>query len=377
MKQLDPPTLIAMAGIMAAHMAVVLFFMRRHYPPHIRGLGYWAAAPVLWLVAAALFGGRGVLPGWISIVAANALLLLGSVTHYIGCRRFLEHGGGWGLWSTAVAGSMLVFAALAAMHAPYPLRLGLFTMLLLCLYAAQLRFLLRYGGRRFPVRLVEVLICAHIAVLLTRLASVVMGQAGSDLMEPSFQQTLYVGAYALAALLLCVGAMLMATDRLTTELQHLATYDALTGALNRRVVIQHCEDELLRSRRSGKGPALLMIDLDHFKELNDTHGHQHGDAVLAHFVQRTQSVLRGMDRLGRYGGEEFLVLLPETGAADAQAVALRIHAALDEGHALDCRMSIGMTACQGPHDTLDAMLTRADRALYQAKGLGRNRTCAA
>ena len=377
MTNLDPRSLIAMAGFMAALMAVVLYFMRRYYPPSIQGIGYWTAAPLTWLVATVLFSGRGAFPDLLSLVAANTLLLLGTIAYYIGCRRFLGHGGGWPLWGGIAALSAVLFTWLTYGHPNYPLRLGIFTVLMIGVYAANLRFLLRHGGKRFPVRLVEVVLVLHVAVLLVRLASTLVGKAGSDLMEPSLYQTLYVGAYVLTVLMLSIGAVLMATDRLTTELQHLATHDALTHTLNRRALLERFEDELARCARTGRGPAMMMLDLDHFKTVNDTQGHQHGDAVLVHFVQRTQAVLRRADRLGRYGGEEFMVLLPETSAQDAQAVAQRIHAAATSGHALDCQLSIGVTTWHGPGDTLDAMLARADKALYQAKAQGRNRTCAA
>ncbi len=377
MTQLDPRSLIAMAGFMAALMAVVLYFMRRSYPPSIRGIGYWASAPLIWLVATVLFSGRGVFPDLLSLVAANTLLLLGTTAYYIGCRRFLGHDGGWRLWGTVAALAALLFTWLTYVHPSYPLRLGSFTAIMICVYAANLRFLLRHGGKRLPVRLVQVVLLLHIGVLMVRLTSALVGKAGNDLMEPSLYQTLYVGAYVLTVLMLSIGAVLMATDRLTAELQHLATHDALTHTLNRRALLERFEDELARSQRTGRGPAIMMLDLDHFKTVNDTLGHQHGDAVLVHFVQRAQAVLRRGDRLGRYGGEEFMVLLPETGTQDAQTVAQRIHAAATSGHTLDCRLSIGLTTWHGPGDTLDTMLARADKALYQAKEQGRNQTCTA
>ena len=377
MTQLDPRSLIAMAGLMAALMAVVLYFMRRYYPPSIQGIGYWAGAPLMWLLATVMFSGRGVFPDLFSMVVANTLLLVGTTAFYIGCRRFLGHGGGWRLWGSVAALSALLFAWLTYGYSSYPLRLGSFTALMICIHAANLRFLLRHGGKRFPVRLVEVVLVLHIAVLAVRLSTTLVGRAGNDLMEPSLYQTLYIGAYVVTVLMLSIGAVLMATDRLTTELNHLATHDALTHTLNRRALLDRFEEELARSQRTGKGPALMMLDLDHFKAVNDTRGHQHGDAVLVHFVQRAQAVLRRPDRLGRYGGEEFVVLLPETGAQNAQAVAQRIHAAAASGHALDCQLSIGLTTWLGPQDTLDAMLARADKALYQAKAQGRNQTCVA
>lgn len=374
MTNLDPRSLIAMAGLMASLMAVVLYFMRRYYPPSIQGIGYWASAPLTWLGATVLFSGRGVFPDLLSLAAANTLLLLGTTAYYIGCRRFLGHDGGWRLWGTVAALAALLFTWLTYGHPSYPLRLGSFTALMICIYAANLRFLLRHGGKRFPVRLVEVVLALHIAVLAVRLSTTLVGRAGSDLMEPSLYQTLYIGAYVLTVLMLSIGAVLMATDRLTTELNHLATHDALTHTLNRRALLERFEEELARSQRTGRGPAIMMLDLDHFKTVNDTLGHQHGDAVLVHFVQRTQAVLRRADRLGRYGGEEFLVLLPGADAAAAEGVAQRIHATLASGHPLDCQVSIGLTSWSGPQETLDAMLSRADAALYRAKREGRNRT---
>ena len=377
MTNLDPRSLIAMAGLMASLMAVVLYFMRRYYPPSILGVGAWASAPLLWLVASALLSARGVLPDLLTLVLANELLFLGSTIYYIGCRRFLGHTNGWHPWAAVVVLTTLALTWLTYGQPHYAARLVLFTVMMISVYAANLRFLLRHGGNRFPVRLVETVMALHVVALLVRLVSALTGKAGTDLMEPSLYQTFHVGAYVLAVLLLSIGAVLMATDRLATELQHLATHDTLTQALNRRALLERCEDELARCQRSGKGPALMMLDLDHFKAVNDTHGHQHGDAVLVHFVQCTQAVLRRGDRLGRYGGEEFMVLLPETDIDAARSVAQRIHTAAASGHALDCQLSIGVTTWQGPGDTLDAMLARADKALYQAKAQGRNQTCTA
>ena len=378
MTQLDPRSLIAMAGFMAAVMGMVLYFLRRYYPPSIRGLGHWASAPLMWLVASVLFSGRGLIPDLLSQVGANTLLLLGTSSYYIGCRRFLGLAGGWRLWGSVAMLAALLFTWLTYGYPHYPLRLGTFTALMICVYTANLRFLWRHGGTRFPMRLVEVVLAMQIAVLLVRLGSVVAGHAGNDLMEPSLFQTLYIGTYVLTVLMLSIGAVLMATDRLTTELEHLATHDPLTRTLNRRALLERFEEELARSQRNGKsGPAIMMLDLDHFKAVNDTLGHQHGDAVLDHFAQRTQAVLRRADRLGRYGGEEFLVLLPETGTEAAHNVAQRIHAAAASGHTLDCQLSIGLTTWQGSHDTQSAMLARADKALYQAKAQGRNQTCVA
>ena len=360
---------------MSAMMAVVLLFMRRNYPPNIRGLDYWAAAPVLWLASTVLFSARDELPDLLTMVLANQALVLGATVHYIGSRRFLGHGGGWVVWGSVMAASTVVFMWLTYVAPSYSLRIAIFTLMMATLYGAHLRFLWRHGGKGFPMRLVQVVLATHILVLCTRFISVLMGRAGNDIMESSLYQTVYIGAYVLTVLMLSIGAILLATDRLRTELEHLATHDSLTQSLNRRAVMLACQEELDRARRYGHGPSIMMLDLDNFKMVNDTHGHQHGDAVLVHFAACTAAALRGEDRLGRYGGEEFLVLLPDTDALAASRVAQRIHALLQAGHPLDCQLSIGVTSWHGPADTLDAMLSRADAALYQAKEQGRNQTC--
>ena len=371
---LDPRSLIAMAGVMSALMALVLLLMRRNYPSWIRGLGAWALAPVLWLAATVLFGARDSVPPWVGLVVANLLLMLGTVTFYMGTRRFMGQPLTWRLWSGVIAGTMLMIIVFSYWMPNYTVRVGCFAIVMGVLYAAQLRFMLRHGERSFPVRMTEVVLGLHMVVLAMRGVSIFTGHAGTGLLEPSLFQTLYVGAYALTVLMLSIGAVLMATDRLRTELEHLATHDSLTQCLNRRAMLQCCTDELERAQRYGHGLSIMMLDLDHFKTVNDTHGHQHGDAVLVHFADRVRQVLRRADKLGRYGGEEFLVLLPNTAATEAHHVAQRIHTTLATGHRLDCQVSIGLASWAGPHDTLDAMLSRADAALYRAKKQGRNQT---
>lgn len=172
----------------------------------------------------------------------------------------------------------------------------------------------------------------------------------------------------------------VSTDiELRAELERMATHDPLTGAANRRLFMEQFERELERARRSGRPLALLMMDIDHFKRTNDTYGHAAGDRVLQEFVRRCQAVLRPPDVLGRLGGEEFAVMLPDTSAAQAKAIAERLRRETDSlpfgvpGHGgLTVTVSIGALVAQ-PGEDADTLLARADAALYSAKGHGRNR----
>lgn len=165
---------------------------------------------------------------------------------------------------------------------------------------------------------------------------------------------------------------------LERELMRLATTDPLTGIANRRAFLGHVQEALSRCERYGGRLALLLLDMDHFKSINDRYGHATGDAVLVRAVRVVQQELRETDFFGRLGGEEFCVALLEADKCDAMAVAERICARMQElrfeheGVSFVVSVSIGITAyCRG--DRLEQVLERADRALYSAKEGGRNR----
>ncbi|MGE7414895.1 GGDEF domain-containing protein [Methylobacterium tarhaniae] len=164
--------------------------------------------------------------------------------------------------------------------------------------------------------------------------------------------------------------------RLEAELRRLADTDPLTGALARRRFLEVCARDW--PRRDGQGACLLMLDLDRFKLVNDSHGHAAGDAALIAFVTACRSALRSLDAVGRLGGEEFAVLLVETGPEDGAAIAERIRAAVaanpvaTEGGPIGITVSIGLAEA-GPAESLEAAMRRADAALYAAKHGGRNR----
>lgn len=168
-------------------------------------------------------------------------------------------------------------------------------------------------------------------------------------------------------------------ERSNAELERLATTDELTGVCNRRRFLDTAEHELRAARRYGRALSLIMLDLDHFKRINDRYGHQCGDTVLKAAAKAAGAGLRETDCLARYGGEEFAVLLPESGQAEVEMVAERMRDALARltvewgGEALCLTASFGATSLIAADRDVDQLLERADRALYEAKGAGRNR----
>lgn len=174
------------------------------------------------------------------------------------------------------------------------------------------------------------------------------------------------------------------TDRklLEEELRRQAHIDYLTGVYNRRHFMEHAEQELRRASRYGNALSLLMLDIDHFKQINDRYGHKMGDTVLKTLADLCHNTLREVDILGRLGGEEFAVLLPETDQPSAIDAAERLRDTLNhariplaEGLPVTFSVSIGVASMSSPDDNIDVLLNMADKALYQAKDEGRNRVC--
>ena len=171
---------------------------------------------------------------------------------------------------------------------------------------------------------------------------------------------------------------------LEQELWLQARVDYLTGVSNRRHFMERAEQELHRCVRYGGQLSILMLDIDHFKLINDRYGHKVGDLVIKTLTQVCTASLRDVDVIGRMGGEEFAVLLPETDRSVAVSAAERLRVAIDQakvpladGLPVKFSVSIGVAAMQSADDNLDVLLNRADAALYEAKGSGRNRVCAA
>ncbi len=185
---------------------------------------------------------------------------------------------------------------------------------------------------------------------------------------------------------LAFGFFWLTTARLSWKLDELGSIDSLTGLLNRRVFVERCNGAMERYKCGGIPFCLLLMDIDHFKGINDRFGHHSGDAVLLRIVEEIRWVTRDVDVLGRWGGEEFVILLPNASPEDAVAVGERVRYQV-EGIKLSLMeetqphvnvdhvvtVSLGGASYRGLHDTIQEMLHRADNALYEVKKSGRNR----
>jgi diguanylate cyclase (GGDEF)-like protein/PAS domain S-box-containing protein len=171
---------------------------------------------------------------------------------------------------------------------------------------------------------------------------------------------------------------------LLDRLERQAQQDYLTGLCNRRFFLEQAETELARAQRYDNELSLFMLDIDHFKAINDTYGHATGDIVLQTLSHILRETLRSVDIIGRWGGEEFVILLPETDAQEAAEIAERLREAIDHakvtpatGLPLHFTASIGIATLKEKDTNIDILLNYADEALYQAKNTGRNKVCIA
>ncbi|SDZ59977.1 diguanylate cyclase (GGDEF) domain-containing protein [Variovorax sp. YR266] len=381
---LDPRSVIILAGLMGVVMALVVFFMRRSYPATIQGLDEWSQAPLLAFVSTMLFAARGFFPDFLTIVVANFVLYQACILYYAGSQKFLlgrRDTRGWTVLNGCLALAMFWFSSVKP---DFETRLLLITLAVSALFFFHAQLYMRHEGRVFGKRLMIGLLLAQALVAGLRFLSVVAGLAGSSLMDGTWIQSLYISMYSFTVLLLSIAVILMATDRVHTEFEYLATRDPLTGALNRRAVLDACGAVFASGRRR---MALLMVDLDHFKDINDRFGHQMGDAVLREAVGRMQRAIGDKGLLGRYGGEEFVVLLPDVGKAEAMEIAARLKQNIDEPFPADSPMaavgsmavSIGVAASESGMGSIgvDDVLALADAALYRAKAMGRDQVIAA
>lgn len=165
---------------------------------------------------------------------------------------------------------------------------------------------------------------------------------------------------------------------LEEELRAIATIDSLTGVYMRHQLLEFGENELKRFHRSGNSLCVLMLDIDHFKNINDTYGHSVGDGALRHFTNECSALLRTTDIIGRVGGEEFVIIMPDSESDEGYIVAERIRKTIAEsiflrdGLSVSFTVSIGLYKFTKEDHSFEKALSKADSALYEAKGTGRN-----
>ncbi|HEU4846205.1 MAG TPA: GGDEF domain-containing protein [Burkholderiaceae bacterium] len=367
-----------MSTLMGGAMGVVLFSAWRSFPAEIGGLREWAGGLLCMVVSALLLAlARGPLPKAVPLLCMNAMLLWGIGLSLIGTERFFGLRPSWRLFHGIWAVGMAAIAYWLLAQPDFAARVAVFSALVCVFYSRQVWLIARHGERHFPTLFFGALMLVQALVVATRCLLVLFGGGTSvDLLRPGTFQNVYLATSNFMALMLAVGFMTVATRRLQTVLEQRSTRDPLTQVLNRRGFADVYARERALMQRECRAATLLSIDLDHFKSINDRFGHATGDRVLVHVAAVIGKALRSSDHVARFGGEEFVVLLPDTGMERACSVAGRIldvlRAPRKDGLPA-YTASIGIACQMSAEEDLDGILLRADGALYRAKALGRDR----
>ena len=363
-------------------LGLVWGYVMRSYPLFVAAR-FWAASAVVGMVSSALGLLRWVEPAWIPLVAAGCLMILTCCLAEQGIRRFYKLPVSWAslVAVPVVTGIGLLF--FIVVYDDMPARIIVYSIGQIIPIACGARLLLsqRNDGVRPGAQLAGYAAIAMLVVYGARCIGVLVGAGGEvSILQFNGYQVVLILALGFLVMSMNFGFMLMAIDHLREEVADLALIDDLTGVANRRHLLQRLQEECLGAQRYGTHFSLLAIDLDGFKEVNDTHGHAAGDQCLRHFTLMVQSRLRPGDLLARVGGDEFCVVLPRTSLAEAAMIASRILEAC-RADALGCTdgeipvaASIGVaqwTERLGAQP--ERLIVAADGALYSAKKDGRNR----
>lgn len=324
------------------------------------------------------------LPVWMTLLGGNLLLMAGLAQLASAVSWHLLNRGlkVWQHWLLAAA----ALTVPAILDVSTPVRAGTMSAAMALLLLPATLMSMRQGWRgELSFRVVALMLLLANTALGLRVCFAVWWASGASLpagTPPLWSSAIFMLAF-MAVLAAGFGFVLAGFERLAAQMRQLASIDGLTGAVNHNTAVSLLQHSLERGRRENQPVSFVMLDLDHFKHVNDRHGHVVGDQVLRAVAACARARLRASDVLGRLGGEEFGMVLPATGVAGARHLAEQVRLAVealeltgDGGQPVRVTLSAGVAeAIKG--DTPETLMHLADKALYQAKQQGRNRVIVA
>jgi diguanylate cyclase (GGDEF)-like protein len=348
----------------------------------VMGTRWLAYSVVLEMIKIGLQVSAGSIPRLLSTMVANELNMAAFFTMYMGIRWFILREPLRRKTGPAVLiGVMLLYAGMFLLHMPYGFQVMAVVVIWIC--GATVQMLLRQREERFliPSKIMASLLLVQMVLVFYRMV-LSARHTHQGIIPTSFaadpRWTYSMMFIVMLANCLLIMYVWFAAAEMYSAVQVTAGTDALTGCLNRRALMKIAAQEFARSERTGMPLTIAAIDLDHFKRVNDNFGHAGGDAVLCGIVAQLRGRLRSVDVVARTGGEEFLVLLPDTDVVNGAKVMETLRVAVEQlqvkydGLTIAATISIGVTQVLSNLDTWTAMVGRADRALYDAKAAGRN-----
>jgi diguanylate cyclase (GGDEF)-like protein len=376
---MDIKTLVFALALGNLSLCAALFFVGDGKRSGTTGPSSWAIAKQCQAAAWLLLYFRGIVPDLLSIALANALLLTG-VAFDAGALWEAAGRSGWRRYALPPLAAIVVLSLMMyVFEVPVALRNAVSALAVAAFFAAGACALLRRWAQATLLRRFLGLAMLPLALVMAARGLLAGFEPdGWSWLSPDLLRGAGLVAMFLMLLLNGFGTLLLAREKLQRRLERLEVMDALTDVPNRRGFYQALAPWMALARRPGMPTALIILNLDHFKRINDGYGHPVGDAVLKSVVDACKKQLRDSDLMGRLGGAEFAVQLPRTIPADALMVAERIRAAVaglpvkTERAVINLTASLGVTAIRAEDSTV-SLFKRADEALQAAKDGGRDR----
>src|ERR1019366_3761760 len=373
----DNRTLIACDFMLALAFAVVFFFMKRSYP-NLRGINTIAISFLLGVPGTILLASRGAIPNFISVTVANCFVFGSFIFLYRGLLRFI------GSRRTAVVPILASCVALAVLFYYSQIQDKIVPRIVaLSLTVGLVRGLIALELFRKSPTFTSPRTMRAFAACMSFFAAVTVNCGIMTILHGATSNVLQSGPIGTATLLLGVVSLfvtglfilVLSSGELIATSRDESQKDSLSGAFNRRGIEVKLAAELKQIQYGKQKLSVALIDVDYFKSINDIQGHAAGDAALRDVAETISTHLRGRDYLGRYGGDEFLLILPQTPCSVALGVAERLNQAITSlsqaTGSMPLTLSIGLTEAVADDDAV-TLIARADKALYQAKSDGRN-----
>jgi diguanylate cyclase (GGDEF)-like protein len=373
---MDNKTLFACQTLLTMVYSIAFLGMRRMYR-HLPGTESFALGFFSGFLGCILIIVRGNVPNAATVIVEHFLIFSAFVLFYRGILLFFRSPRTTHFLWISVAIALLMLAYFSVVEDQLAARIVIISVVL-CLARGLIAIeLFRQAGQRFILNVFAFLIAAYTLFGAVRSIATFLHGPPYDFMQTSRFQTPSLVVNLLFICIIGLFFLLMLSSELVAIVEAQSLYDHVSGALNRRGIDQRLALELVRAERNGYELAVALIDIDHFKQINDTAGHAAGDAALKQVVEVITLRLRSYDFFGRYGGDEFLLVFSQTSCEDALRITKRIEQSVSgltvSKFALPITLSIGVTFA-APCETAVSMLARADMALYNAKRAGRNCT---
>jgi diguanylate cyclase (GGDEF)-like protein len=374
---LDTRTLFFLTFLNTLIMGIGLLLAARSFEGSVRrSMTVWGRACLIVILGWMLIGLRDFISPFFSIVVASTLLHYGTAEYYQSLRNFDGQSSYRRYTNILVLAGLVLIAIFLYVHENLIIRIIINSMILMFLFALLAWKLHRHSQETTSImrHLVGLGFGVMFLIYLLRTIFVLVSPNSlTSMMANTPLQTFVFGGTSLGFSVITFGYLLLCNNHFSNQLKVLAATDALTGLYNRRAFTDLSQQEIKRAVRSGEMPAIFLIDVDDFKAINDRYGHGIGDEALTTISRHLRQILRSHDIVGRFGGDEFIVLLPATNTQKAEKIAARLAQTirntplLVNKNEVHLSISVGLAVAEKERLNFNDLFHQADQSLYEAK----------